>query len=277
MRFKLRANFNLGKALGEPSSLDWLDKTLEQHAPDWHRAMYISDFNTPHPIGSGKLGDLVLQQSLKRGPIFEYYTSRNLGHDSRIFGRAFIKSRIPGMELYLNHDDAVLLRMLSGEVMFKNYFVLAVSQKKIFGYPKHGWIREFFAATCANPDMWYAHAEMDEHYTALNMDLSHGMRAVGLDAGKALPGLYWLNYFGPPYSEMIGRDRLLSAPATIARACGLGVLLQISDGPEGWDSDGYRAQESAVLDWIGREFFFNKARGYAGCRAPDFSGSIRDP
>jgi len=87
---------------------------------------------------------------------------------------------------------------------------------------------------------------------------------------RALPGLYWINYLGPPYVELIGRQRLLAAPAWSVRALGDGVLVQTDEVPELWDSAGYRERERRIMHHLGPAHFFAKDQAQQRLLAPDF-------
>jgi hypothetical protein len=89
-------------------------------------------------------------------------------------------------------------------------------------------------------------------------------RAEGRDFSEYLPGLFWLNYFGGPYVELIGLERLTGAPVE-TRVVGGAVVVELPGGPSAWDSDEYRSAEDAALRHIGEEFFFSKdLPGYLG-------------
>jgi hypothetical protein len=79
--------------------------------------------------------------------------------------------------------------------------------------------------------------------------------AAGIGAG--LRGVYWVNVFGPPFVELIGAERLLSAPAQTERLGPGHVLLVVE-----------REEADAVAAHIGPEFFVPK-----GEAAPVGSGS----
>jgi hypothetical protein len=70
-----------------------------------------------------------------------------------------------------------------------------------------------------------------EEYDAKVMSDGPGVAAIGRDFGRFLPGLFTLNFFGPPWVDLVGRERLLGAPG--ARAVGDGVLIAAGDDPSG--------------------------------------------
>ena len=116
--------------------------------------------------------------------------------------------------------------------------------------------------------MLYAHGRLSAEWYAKNMLLDGGLRAIGVDMSRYLPGLYWLNWFGAPYCELMGRERLLSAPAFDAIALGDGVLLQVDERPDDWDSSDTRY--ARVLEHVGDRYFFLRNNPGRRTVAPDF-------
>jgi hypothetical protein len=109
----------------------------------------------------------------------------------------------------------------------------------------------------------------ERHAKNLIRDQS-GVRAVGVDFHKALPGLYWMNYFGRGCVNQIGRELLASAPAHGVDAVGEGLLLQLAARPSDWDTAEYRHTEIRVLTHIGPQFFFSKDDPTRATIAPIF-------
>ncbi|MEE8584717.1 MAG: hypothetical protein V3T83_07690 [Acidobacteriota bacterium] len=91
------------------------------------------------------------------------------------------------------------------------------------------------------------------------MCLEGGSCAIGVNWGKAIPGIYWLNYFGSPFVRMFGMKRLLSTPAHQVRRVGEeGVLISLAEDPFSWDSPEYKERERLVLEHLGTQYFFNR-------------------
>jgi hypothetical protein len=117
----------------------------------------------------------------------------------------------------------------------------------------------------------YGNGHLAEEFHTKNMVYeAGGARAVGVRLEEALPGLYWLNYFGGPYLKLIGEDRLLSAPAFAARQVGNGVLIALDSSPLNWQSAAYREREEATINHLGRDYFFLKAEPGRQLVAPVF-------
>ena len=112
---------------------------------------------------------------------------------------------------------------------------------------------------------------MSDEYDAKN--ISHeggGTEAVGVDVSRYLPGLYWLNFFGKPYCELIGLERLLDTPAHEVKGVDDGVLVRLSKDSREWEREDYREAERKVLNHIGRQYCFSKEEPNQKTVAPDF-------
>jgi hypothetical protein len=88
---------------------------------------------------------------------------------------------------------------------------------------------------------------------------------------KDLQGLYWLNFFGAPYVDLIGRERLLSAPAYEVKAVGDGVLLVLDSDADAWQSEEYQRREQHVIEHLGKQYFFSRHDPERKTVAPDFA------
>jgi hypothetical protein len=83
------------------------------------------------------------------------------------------------------------------------------------------------------------------------------MMAVGVDASRYLPGLYWFNFFGAPYRVLLGAERLLELPAHAVESVDDGVLVLLSARPDAWKTDEYKEAEARVLRQLGEKYFFD--------------------
>ena len=115
----------------------------------------------------------------------------------------------------------------------------------------------------------------DGQYRAKVMSERPVVRAVGRDFSRFLPGLFWLNFFGPRYVDLIGEERLQSSPANTIEEVDGGLLLGLGDDPGQWNSAKRRQTERAVLDAIGHDFFFSADAPGRATRAPSWLSSDR--
>lgn len=103
------------------------------------------------------------------------------------------------------------------------------------------------------------------------VDNETGAYAIGANVNKAIPGLYWLNYFGGPYVDLIGRERLLSAPAHEVKPVGDGILIELDSSADAWQSETYVQREQAVINHLGTQYFFSRLHPDRQTTAPNFA------
>lgn len=60
------------------------------------------------------------------------------------------------------------------------------------------------------------------------------------------------------YTQFIGEEVLMKAPAFKTQKIGKGVLLCMDEDPQAWDTSAYLERQEAILDTIGREYFFDR-------------------
>jgi hypothetical protein len=139
------------------------------------------------------------------------------------------------------------------------------------------WARNFVAATVSLLPARYGNAHTSDEFDAKNMiDDETGARAIGRHLDDSLPGLYWLNFFGAPYVELMGRQRLLSAPAYEVKPIGDGVLIALDSSAGAWQNPEYKKREQEVIEYLGKEFFFSRHEPDRKLVAPVF-GAPRSP
>jgi hypothetical protein len=98
----------------------------------------------------------------------------------------------------------------------------------------------------------------------------NGVSAVGVRLGAAIPGLYWLNFFGTPYLDMIGSSRFLSLPAGSIIRRSSGIVIKLADDPDDWRTQDYRCAERKIVEHLGSDYFFNPEIPEQATQAPDF-------
>jgi hypothetical protein len=79
------------------------------------------------------------------------------------------------------------------------------------------------------------------------------------------PDIFWATVLGPPYVRLFGKERLLSAPASVVEELGpetvyLQVSESITDVVE--DPEGIRSRRELIKAHLGRNAFFVSGRGY---------------
>jgi hypothetical protein len=69
---------------------------------------------------------------------------------------------------------------------------------------------------------------------------------------------------------LIGSERLLSAPAFEVKPVGEGVLLALDSKATAWKTPAYQEREAAVIDHLGKQFFFSRFEPDRKTVAPEF-------
>ena len=95
------------------------------------------------------------------------------------------------------------------------------------------------------------------------------MWALGRDVRRALPGLFWLNVFGPPYVNLIGRDTLGSVPTAVTHR-GATVVAELYPTPADFATEAGRRARERALAHIGGKYFYDRHAPDRQTSAPDF-------
>jgi len=86
--------------------------------------------------------------------------------------------------------------------------------------------------------------------------------------GEGLAGLFWRNFYGPPFVSMFG-ERLTSLPPDVRRDLGDGiVLVEPYALPSEAGTDAGRAREAELIAKLGPECFYDHARNLLPTRRP---------
>jgi hypothetical protein len=142
------------------------------------------------------------------------------------------------------------------------------------GTPTAIWTRLFFEEAVSRLQVRYAYATT-KGFEAKNIDKSGtGRRAIGVKLSKSLPGLYWLNFFGPEYVQLFGRDRVLEPASDAGQPVGSGLMIAVGHDLEDWSSEPYCRRESEILESLGREYFFSRDAPDRSTVAPAFSKQV---
>lgn len=173
----------------------------------------------------------------------------------RFFGSVELRGAGPELTIVISVDQMVL-SPLGPKHNLGNAVTLQVRRAKVEGQPGPEWLRTAFEAFCRElSPAWGAARHPDEYWSKVMSD-EPPVRPVGRDFGQFLPGVFWLNYFGRPYVDLLGEQRLRSAPNT--EPVGDGVLIAVGDDPRRWDDPATVSLEQKVRDHLAPELFFTK-------------------
>jgi len=271
--FRLDVCIKLGSFLLEGTLLDKVQCLLCKHAPKWTSMMHVYRYREQAtPIDAflpGALTDAVRSRGLERGPLSKEL-QRRFPTPPRLLGSAEIRGAHNSLIVIPSFDEKIVARR-GDSWGWGNTITFQACKPSIDGVHAVIWARRLFADVCDALSPWYGNAHMGAEFDSKN--ISHeggGTRAIGIDVSKYLPGMYWLNFFGKPYRDLIGRDRLLSAPAYEVVEIDDGILLAIDADALAWKSEEYQDKERAVLAHLGAEHFFSRDDPGREYVAPDF-------
>ena len=203
----------------------------------------------------------MLTKGIAKGELFRRLERlAPVSNPERRLGSMELRGAYPGITVVLNFDDWLFCPMGTAWIV-GNRIEIQVRSKRIEESSAPDWVEKSFSLCCAQLDPLFGFACATEEYTAKNMSTERGgLRAIGIDIAKHLPGLYWLNFFGFPYKQSMGDKCLATAPGHLVASCGSGYVVQLASEPQEWNSRTYRACEQSVRRHLGEEHFFIRDR-----------------
>lgn len=246
--------FYIAKPLAEPSALEVLDRVVSEQLPHWRSELYLlPEHEDDKTAGARVLG--ALADALPAVAPMRYGLCA-----------ANMQGAYDGVAAFLQCSRKALppeSNMLTVEI---------ADLVEVEGKPVSDWALGFFRAVVASLPARYAHARTRAEFEAKNMIREgRSVKAIGANLKRSLPGLYWLNFFGNEYVDLIGSDRLASAPVPDVEPIDAGFCIRLGDGPTDWSTEGYQQREAAVMSHFGNEFFFSRLHSERPTRAPSFS------
>lgn len=264
----------LDRSLVSGDGLDILQELLAAAAPRWVSKLRIwrsSRDQRPVDVAEpGALRSAVLAAAAERGATYRMLVER-YGRPSseRLLGSAELRGASSELVVVVAVDEWVA-SPLGTKVDLGNRIALQVRDRSVERRDRAAWMRDTFEMLCARlAPAWGAACHPDEYWAKV-MSESPRIEAVGRDFGRFLPGLFWLNFFGRPYQELVGEERLRSAPADRLVALDQGCVLALAADPERWGSPDYAEIEDRVRRHLGPAFFFDKSDRERETVAPEW-------
>lgn len=220
---------------------------------------------------AGALQSAVLSAALERGPTYRSLVQR-YGRPpyERAFGSVELRGSGPELIIVVSIDELVV-SPLGAKKALGNHVSLQLRRATFEGRPGSAWLSHAFERMAAEMSPAWGASRHPGEYWAKVMSDSPRVEAVGRDFGKFLPGLFWLNFFGRRYCDIIGRERLRSVTAGRVVDVDDGMLIEVASDPFHWDSEPYVSREREARDCIGREFFFDRHLLGQSTAAPDWN------
>jgi hypothetical protein len=96
-----------------------------------------------------------------------------------------------------------------------------------------------------------------KNYLVIRNGLTVFREYIGLDPEKGIPGLYWINLFGPRMAQWLGVGQLAVGDGTVERIATGAVLLQFGESPDASRGLEMAARQQAAIKILGEQKFFH--------------------
>ncbi|GAA4569015.1 hypothetical protein GCM10023176_24700 [Micromonospora coerulea] len=241
--------------------------TLEVHAYERDPARRRVDLSEPDGLRAA-----VLAKGAERGATFQALAH---GQENRLrklrFGHVTLRGRGGGTKgVYLKVDfDRRVPAIPSGtNWLWSNNISGRILAPRVEGVDQQEWVCRLIDEVATATTMVWGAAYLSPEFARSNIDTSRGIRAIGRDMRRSLPGVYWLNVFGPPYIDLIGERRLLDAPADAVKRRGEHIVISTYGNAEDWEAHDKTRYMLATA--LGAEYFFDRDDRARQHQAPDF-------
>jgi hypothetical protein len=227
------------------------------------------------------LHQAVESKGTARGPTFERLSAESSPRYPRRFGEVLVRGGARATFLTIRFDEYVPGMPIGREWLFSNSIGGWIGSSGVGGVPRVDWVRELIARIAMHPAFLWGAAYDSEEFRQRNIDdTGGGVRAMGRDMSRSLPGLYWVNVFGAPYRALIGRETIRTAPATHVNDAKTSSCLFVYENPEEWRTVESQQRHKSVLEHLGPQYFFDRENPSAATVAPEFrmpSGTTNGP
>jgi hypothetical protein len=247
----------LTEFLGRGEALDVIEQLLRARAPQWssHLSVWPTDVDGILVESEGSFRKAVLTGAIERGPLYRQLVESFGPGDERVFGTVEVRGADPSLTVVVDLDERILIR---GGQNFGNSIDFEVRSSPVDGAPAAAWMEETCRKACLTLPVAWARAGTPGEYWAKAMSTTPRIQAIGRDFSRYLPGLFWLNFFGKQYCDLIGEEKLLQCPASSAERLGDGILVVLYEDPYAWQTNEYQEKERETIDDIGTLYFFSK-------------------
>jgi hypothetical protein len=255
----------LGSSLFTGKELQGFQNALVRLTPEWASKLHLWRFQEPRVeidvTREGAIERVMLSKGTERGELFQRLEKlAPLPDPDRRLGSMELRGAYPGLTVVLRFDDWIFCPIGTSWTV-GNTIAIQVRSSNIEQSDASDWTEKCMAICGTAMDLLFGFACSTEEYAAKNMSTEGGgLRAIGLDVAKHLPGLYWLTFLGAPYATLIGHETRSSAPADRVVVCKSGYLIRLSSGPKHWNSPEARDREAAVRKHLGQRYFFDRER-----------------
>jgi hypothetical protein len=264
----LSIHCKLGSSLCHSEQLAVLDRCMEECVPGWRATAKIN--RTKARLKAGTVAADLTHAATSRGRVYEEMVRKyGRGPNERLVGTVEVRGGKPPVILIVRMDELAFAPS-SGCYHWGNSICVQLANRDVDG-ELCTFARRLSLRLWKELDAWFGHVRVSDEWDAKNMIIDRGtVMAIGQDVSRYLPGLYWLTFFGQPYVDLIGRERLRICPAFACEECGNGIAIQIAESPCDWSEAAYSAAEQRAREHLGPHYFFDRARPDRPTVAPDF-------
>ncbi len=241
--------------LGTTRELRMIEDLLHSIAPQWAAGLHVRTASGRRISAEGpsSLAEASLHEATARGPVYAALMEQDGTPPSeRVRGSVEWRGSSGTLVIEVMLDESIFAP-IAGARIPGNYVALQVRGKRVEGVLANGWVRQSFNTMCEDTRPAWASASTTEEYRT--KVLRDGSATEARDFSSHLPGIFWLNFFGPNYCQSSGKARILTAPAE-TKELGGGVVISLHEDPAAWDTAEYKERERRVLDHIGRDHFY---------------------
>ena len=258
--------------IADGGELEELELVLRKAAPKWSSGLRIRlEPRELEPVDdrAGALRDAIVTAATARGPTYHAMVGEYGGVDERRSGSAEVRGASPALVVVVGVDEQPFSR-IGGALVLANHISLQIRRARIERRPASEWALDVFRELCERTSpAWGSVCDSGEYWAKVMSD-GPTIAAVGRDFGRYLPAIFSANFFGARYVELIGRERLLDAPAQEVAPVDAGILAVRDTAPQAWNSPAREQADRRLLDHLGREYFFAKPHPPERSHAPDW-------
>jgi hypothetical protein len=203
------------RLIADGGELGVLERVLRDAAPRWSSGLRIQLEPREHvPVDdrAGALRDAIVAAAAARGPTYHAMVAEYGGVEERLSGSAEVRGASRGLIVVVGVDEYPFSR-IGGALILANDISLQIRRARIERRSASEWALAVFRELCERTSpAWGSVCDSGEYWAKVMSD-GPTIAAVGRDFGRYLPGIFSANFFGAPYVELLGRERLLDAPA----------------------------------------------------------------
>jgi hypothetical protein len=223
------------------------------------------------PKAPRSLHQAVIAKGTERGATYRALAAVSPPMAERRFGHALVRGKTPATYLKFDFDAQAPFRPSGSQWLFSNTIGGWSARETIGSMSRADWARSLASELARDPRLLWGQASMDSEFRERNLhDAVDGVWALGRDVRLSLPGVFWLNFFGRPYVDLIGKQRILTVPCSRAGELNGNIMVELEVPPEDWSTAEGRECHNGAVAHLGQEFFFDRHKPHQQTAAPDF-------